>query len=115
MSEIDAIEMLAQHLITQPVFDALFEGYAFTQNNPVSKSMQQMLDVLRDNGLAKEPASLQKFYESVRQKAGIDIAGLEPAKAAEARQRIVIGLYDKFFPHRLSTTERAPWHRLYPT
>lgn len=95
--EIDAIEMLAQHLITQPVFDALFEGYAFTQNNPVSKSMQRMLDVLRDNGLAKEPASLQKFYESVRQKAGIDIEGLEPAKAAEARQRIVIELYDKFF------------------
>jgi len=97
VSETDAIEMLAQHLITQPVFDALFEGYAFTQNNPVSKSMQRMLDVLRDNGLGKEPATLQKFYESVRQKAGIDIAGLEPAKAAEARQRIVIELYDKFF------------------
>ncbi|MCX7309755.1 MAG: DEAD/DEAH box helicase family protein, partial [Afipia sp.] len=97
VSEADAIEMLAQHLITQPVFDALFESYAFTQNNPVSKSMQRMLDVLRDNGLAKEPAALQKFYESVRQKAGIDIAGLEPAKAAEARQRIVIELYDKFF------------------
>jgi len=97
VSEADAIEMLAQHLITQPVFDALFEGYAFTQNNPVSKSMQRMLDALRDNGLGKEPAALQKFYESVRQKAGIDIAGLEPAKAAEARQRIVIELYDKFF------------------
>lgn len=97
VSETDAIEMLAQHLITQPVFDALFEGYEFTKNNPVSKSMQRMLDVLRDNGLAKEPASLQKFYESVRQKAGIDIAGLEPTKAAEARQRIVIELYDKFF------------------
>lgn len=97
VSEADAVEMLAQHLITQPVFDALFEGYEFTKKNPVSKSMQRMLDVLRDNGLAKEPASLQKFYDSVRQKAGIDIAGLEPAKAAEARQRIVIELYDKFF------------------
>ena len=97
VGEVEAIEMLAQHLITQPVFDALFESYAFTQSNPVSKSMQRMLDVLRDNGLAKEPASLQKFYESVRQKAGIDIEGLEPVKAAEARQRIVIELYDKFF------------------
>lgn len=97
VGELEAIEMLAQHLITQPVFDALFESYTFTQSNPVSKSMQKMLDVLRDNGLAKEPASLQKFYESVRQKAGIDIAGLEPIKAAEARQRIVIELYDKFF------------------
>ena len=97
VSEGDAIEMLAQHLITQPVFDALFKDYEFTQKNPVSKSMQRMLDVLRDSGLAKEPAALQKFYESVRQKAGIDIEGLEPVKAAEARQRIVIELYDKFF------------------
>jgi predicted helicase len=90
VSEADAIEMLAQHLITQPVFDALFEGYAFTQNNPVSKSMQRMLDVLRDNGLGKEPPALQKFYESVRLRA----SGMD---SAEARQRIVIELYDKFF------------------
>jgi predicted helicase len=29
----DAIEMLSQHLITRPVFDALFENYAFTQQS----------------------------------------------------------------------------------
>lgn len=95
VSETDAIEMLAQHLITQPVFDALFEGYEFTKHNPVSLSMQRMLDVLRDNGLDKEPQALQKFYESVRQRAKIE--GVEPQKAAEARQRIIIELYDKFF------------------
>lgn len=90
VSESDAIEMLAQHLITQPVFDALFDGYEFTKNNPVSKSMQKMLDVLYANGLGKEPAALEKFYASVRLRAdGID--------SAEARQRIVIELYDKFF------------------
>ncbi len=90
VSESDAIEMLAQHLITQPVFDALFEGYAFTQHNPVSKSMQKMLDVLRANGLAREPESLEKFYASVRLRA----SGIE---SAEARQRIIVELYDKFF------------------
>lgn len=90
VSETDAIEMLAQHLITQPVFDALFEGYAFTQYNPVSKSMQKMLDVLHSNGLAKEHEALEKFYASVRLRAsGID--------NAEARQRIIVELYDKFF------------------
>ena len=46
ISEDDAIEMLAQHLITKPVFDALFEGYEFTKQNPVSKTMQKMLDLL---------------------------------------------------------------------
>lgn len=90
ISEADAIEMLSQHLITRPVFDALFEGYAFTQHNAVSKAMQAMLDILHDQALEKETAALQKFYASVRERAtGID--------NAEGRQRIVIELYDKFF------------------
>jgi predicted helicase len=90
VSETDAIEMLAQHLITKPVFDALFEAYDFTTQNPVSKSMQKMLDVLHDNGLGREPEALEKFYASVRLRAsGID--------TAEARQRIIVELYDKFF------------------
>ena len=33
----DAYDMLAQHLITRPVFAALFENYSFVKNNPVSK------------------------------------------------------------------------------
>lgn len=90
VSRDDAIEMLAQHLITRPVFDALFEGYEFTQHNPVSKAMQKVLDLLHAIGLGKEVESLEKFYASVRLRArGID--------SAEARQRIVIELYDKFF------------------
>lgn len=90
ISEDDAIEMLSQHLITRPVFDALFENYAFTQHNPVSKAMQAMLETLHDQALEKETAALEKFYASVRQRAsGID--------NAEGRQRVVIELYDKFF------------------
>jgi len=50
----DAIEMLAQHLITRPVFDALFEGYEFTKLNPVSRTMQAMLDALEKQALEKE-------------------------------------------------------------
>ena len=90
ISEDDAIEMLSQHLITRPVFDALFENYAFTQQNPVSIAMQSMLELLHDQALEKETAALAKFYDSVRLKAtGID--------NAEGRQRVVIELYDKFF------------------
>ncbi|MFM6620885.1 MAG: damage-inducible protein, partial [Dolichospermum sp.] len=47
----EAIEMLSQHLITKPVFDALFEGYEFTKFNPVSQTMQRMLDVLEGQSL----------------------------------------------------------------
>lgn len=90
ITEADAIEMLSQHLITRPVFDALFENYAFTKNNPVSQAMQTMLETLHDQSLEKETAALEKFYASVRERAsGID--------NAEGRQRVVIELYDKFF------------------
>jgi predicted helicase len=90
VSEEDAIEMLAQHLITKPVFDALFENYSFTQNNPVSKSMQSMLDLLETQALDKEQQSLEKFYASVRQRAvGID--------NAQGKQKVIVELYDKFF------------------
>ncbi|MBO1054384.1 MAG: DEAD/DEAH box helicase [Dolichospermum sp. DET73] len=90
VSEDEAIEMLSQHLITKPVFDALFEGYEFTKFNPVSQTMQRMLDVLEGQSLQKEVKTLDKFYESVRKKAsGID--------NAEGKQRIIIELYDKFF------------------
>jgi predicted helicase len=86
----DAVEMLAQHLITRPVFEALFEKYSFVKNNPVSIAMQKMLDLLDEQALEKETETLDKFYESVKTRAkGID--------NAEGRQKIIIELYDKFF------------------
>ena len=90
ISEGEAIEMLAQHLITRPVFDALFEGYSFTQNNPVSRAMQSVLEALDEHRLAKEADSLQRFYDSVKRRA----AGID---SADAKQKIIVELYDKFF------------------
>src|SRR5665647_3536286 len=82
--------MLAQHLITRPVFDALFEGYEFGAHNPVAQTMQSMLDVLDEHTLDAENAMLEQFYASVRQRAkGVD--------NAEGRQRIIVELYDRFF------------------
>lgn len=86
----DAIEMLSQHLITKPVFDALFEGYSFAEHNPVSLSMQKMLDVLEGQALEKETQKLEKFYASVQERA----AGIDNA---EGKQKIIVELYDKFF------------------
>lgn len=86
----DAIEMLAQHLITKPVFDALFEEYEFVKNNPVSQTMQKMIDVLDRQQLDSEKEKLQKFYDSVKERAsGID--------NAEGKQKIILELYEKFF------------------
>jgi predicted helicase len=86
----EAVEMLSQHIITKPVFEALFDGYSFVKNNPISVSMQHMLDLLEDQTFNKDAGTLQKFYESVKMRAsGID--------NAEGKQRIIIELYDKFF------------------
>ena len=90
ISEADAIEMLAQHLITRPVFDALFEGYSFIGSNPVSKTMQTMLDLLDEKNMETETKRLEGFYDSVRRRA----AGIDNA---EGRQKVVIELYEKFF------------------
>lgn len=86
----EAIEMLAQHIITKPVFDALFDGYSFTNHNPVSVAMQGVLDVLDQHNLDKEADTLTKFYESVRMRA----AGITEVRA---KQKIIVELYDKFF------------------
>lgn len=90
ITEQQAIEMLSQHIITKPVFEALFEGYSFVENNAVSIAMQKMLTLLHEGAIEKDTETLNKFYDSVRKRAeGID--------NAEGKQRIIIELYDKFF------------------
>ena len=61
--------MLAQHLITKPVFEALFDSYSFVNDNPVSKAMDAVLKVMDEQGLLKEQERLKDFYESVRVRA----------------------------------------------
>jgi predicted helicase len=56
----EAIEMLSQHIITKPVFEALFEGYSFVKNNPISVSMQLMLDLLEEQAFEKDAETLTK-------------------------------------------------------
>lgn len=86
----DAIEMLAQHLITRPVFDALFGTYDFATHNPVAKIMEQMLATLDEQSLDTENSDLEDFYNSVRMRVdGID--------TAEGRQKIIVELYETFF------------------
>ncbi|MCH0557751.1 DEAD/DEAH box helicase [Streptomyces sp. MUM 16J] len=96
----DAIDMLAQHIVTKPVFDALFKDYGFAEHNPVSKAMQRMLDILDDQGLDAEAKTLEDFYHSVKVRAeGID--------NHEGRQRVIVELYDKFFKTALPKTADA--------
>lgn len=90
ITETQAVDMLAQHIITRPIFEALFEGYSFVKHNAVSQAMQNMLDALEEKTLPEDSEKLQKFYESVKKRA----AGIDNA---DGKQRIIIELYDKFF------------------
>ncbi len=99
----DAIEMLAQHLVTGPVFDALFGwgggGRVFTLQNPVSRAMQTILDVIKPTGIEAEAASLDEFYDSVRRR-------VKGAETDKAKQQIVVDLYDKFFRNAFADTSK---------
>lgn len=91
VDEGQAIEMLAQHLISQPVFDALFQDYNFVNNNAVSRSMHRMIEQLEEiGGFQKDTAELEQFYDSVRVNVG-NIDNLE------GKQTVIKNLYEKFF------------------
>lgn len=85
-----AIEMLSQHMITKPVFEAIFDDYSFVEHNPVSKSMQRMIDLLEAQAVEKDTQALDPFYRSVKTR----VSNIDNA---EGRQRVIVELYDKFF------------------
>lgn len=90
VTEQDALEMLSQHLITEPVLNALFEGFDFTSHNAVAKTMQGMLAALHAANLEDELSGLEGFYASVRLK----VAGLTDAAG---KQDFLKLLYQRFF------------------
>ncbi|WDZ93838.1 DEAD/DEAH box helicase family protein [Nocardiopsis sp. HUAS JQ3] len=100
VSRDDAVDMLAQHMITKPVFDALFADYEFSTKNPVSLAMEGILDALEDQAIGNEAETLEGFYASVRKRAeGID--------NHEGRQRVITELYERFFKTALPKTAEA--------
>ena len=100
IDENQAAEMLSQHLITKPIFEALFSEYSFVNQNPVSQAMESIVVELEKAGFTKEQENLEPLYESVRMRA-------EGVEKAEDKQKIIVTLYDKFFKTAFkATTER---------
>ena len=86
----NAIDMMAQHILTRPVFEALFEQYDFAGGNPVAQALDALRKDFGEFGLENETRDLERFYESVRLRArGLD--------NSDARQRVLMELYEKFF------------------
>jgi predicted helicase len=92
-----AIEMLAQHIVTQPIFDALFEGHEFSKRNPVARIMTMMVGTLEEANVGTETNELDRFYDWVRN----TISGItDPA----GKQTIIKRLYQDFFTVAFSST-----------
>ena len=86
----NAIDMMAQHILTKPVFDALFEDYDFSARNPMALALDNLQNDFGEFGLENETKDLEGFYESVRMRAqGID--------NSEGRQKVLAELYENFF------------------
>ena len=86
----NAMDMMAQHILTHPVFDALFENYDFASSNPVANALDTLRSEFEKYGLKDETRDLVEFYNSVRRRA----SDLDNSRA---RQHVLSELYEKFF------------------
>lgn len=101
VTEQAAVEMVAQHMVTLPVFDALFGDYAFAGSNPVSVAITRFLDALRGHGVgdlsADDQRSLDELYRSVRRRAAF-------CRTDSNRQALIKDLYNEFFSKAFART-----------
>ncbi len=90
----NAIDMMAQHILTSPVFDALFEDYDFSSGNPIAIALDSLQKDFAEFGLENETRDLQGFYDSVRSR----VSGV---KNSHGRQEVLSDLYEQFFKKAL--------------
>ncbi len=90
ITENDAVEMLAQHIITKPVFDTLFQGNEFTKDNPVSKAIENVIIKIYDTNIDSETKTLEKFYSSVKKRS-------QDIVTSKGRSKLINELYERFF------------------
>jgi predicted helicase len=90
----DAVDMLAQHMITRPIFESLFGHGRFQANNPISKTMQSMLDELDTANVGAEAKTLDAFYRAIEIR-------LSDIDTAEGKQTVINNLYEQFFKRAL--------------
>ncbi|WP_345096094.1 type ISP restriction/modification enzyme, partial [Bartonella acomydis] len=93
----DALEMLAQHLVTRPIFESLFDGNEFVNKNAISQAMEKILAELDKMNIKDEAKDLDKFYQSVKE----DTEGII---ATRAKQNLIIRLYEDFFTKAFKKT-----------
>ena len=101
VTEQAAVEMVAQHMVTLPVFDALFGDYAFAKTNPISVAIEDFLEALKGHGIgdltADDRRSLDELYRSVSRRASF-------CRTDSNRQALIKDLYNDFFSKAFTRT-----------
>ncbi len=87
IKEDEALDMITSHIITKPIFDALFGDNI---QNPISKALDKMVQKLATLGLQGETKDLKNLYESVKTEA-------THAKSQKSQQELIKNLYNTFF------------------
>ncbi|GAA9382882.1 DEAD/DEAH box helicase family protein [Helicobacter pylori] len=87
IKEDEALDMITSHIITKPIFDALFGDNI---QNPIAKALDKMVLKLSDLGLEGETKDLKNLYESVKTEA-------THAKSQKSQQELIKNLYNTFF------------------
>ncbi len=85
--EDEALDMITSHIITKPIFDALFGDNI---QNPIAKALDKMVEKLSTLGLEGETKDLKNLYESVKTEA-------LHAKSQKSQQELIKNLYNTFF------------------
>ncbi|MFP6270572.1 type ISP restriction/modification enzyme [Helicobacter pylori] len=85
--EDEALDMITSHIITKPIFDAIFGDNI---QNPIAKALDKMVQKLSDLGLEGETKDLKNLYESVKTEA-------MHAKSQKSQQELIKNLYNTFF------------------
>ncbi|GAA9644223.1 hypothetical protein Va27_13130 [Helicobacter pylori] len=85
--EDEALDMITSHIITKPIFDAIFGDNI---KNPISKALDKMVEKLSTLGLEGETKDLKNLYESVKTEA-------MHAKSQKSQQELIKNLYNTFF------------------
>nr|WP_324286910.1 type ISP restriction/modification enzyme [Helicobacter pylori] len=84
--------MIISHIITKPIFDAIFGDNI---QNPIAKALDKMVLKLSDLGLEGETKDLKNLYESVKTEAA-------RAKSQKSQQELIKNLYNTFFKEAFS-------------
>ncbi|GAA8806535.1 DEAD/DEAH box helicase family protein [Helicobacter pylori] len=87
IKEDEALDMITSHIITKPIFDAIFGDNI---KNPIAKALDKMVQKLSDLGLQGETKDLKNLYESVKTEA-------MHAKSQKSQQELIKNLYNTFF------------------